>query len=85
MHAISQLRWHSPPSISRQLSDIILNPVTVLQDEGPKIAAKIAWNIATDASIRSRVVETRRAIKSHQHDLGYILIRAVANNGEALN
>lgn len=56
----------------------ILSPVTVLQDEGPKRAAKIAWNIATDASIRSRVVETRRTIKSHQNDLGYILIRAVA-------
>lgn len=56
----------------------ILSPVTVLQDEGPKRAAKIAWNIATDASIRSRVVETRRTIKSHQNDIGYILIRAVA-------
>eukprot|EP00984_Skeletonema_dohrnii_P027617 scaffold17236_cov78-Skeletonema_dohrnii-CCMP3373.AAC.2 len=63
----------------------VLNPVTVLQDEGPKRTAKIAWNIATDASIRSRVVEARRAIKSHQNDLGYILIRAVANNGQALN
>ena len=63
----------------------ILSPATVLQDEGLDRAVKIAWNIATDASIRSRVMETRRTIKSHQHDLGYILIRAVVNNRKALN
>jgi ubiquinone/menaquinone biosynthesis C-methylase UbiE len=64
----------------------ILSPETVLQDEGLKRAAKIAWNIATDASIRSRVVETRRTIKSHQNDLGYILIQAVVKDSRrALN
>lgn len=58
----------------------ILSPATVLQDEGLNRAAKIAWKIASDASIRSRVLETRRTIHSHQHDLGYILIRAVVKN-----
>ena len=63
----------------------ILNPITILQDEGPKRTAKIAWNIATDAKSRQRITETRRTIKSHENDLGYILIQAVANNRKELN
>ena len=54
----------------------LLNPAAIFQDEGPMRAAKIAWNIATNEDTRSRVLETRRTLKSHENDLGYILIQA---------
>lgn len=56
----------------------LLNPMQMLQDEGLIDTARIFWNVLTKAPIRERVLKMRRAFKQHQHDLGYIVLCAVA-------
>lgn len=61
----------------RQVGDIsIVNPSTLLQDEGPWGLANIIKNIATQPYTRSRVLATRAALMRNRKYLGYIIIRA---------
>lgn len=55
----------------------VLNPRSMLQDEGPAGVAKIAWNLATHKDLRERVESTKSVIESHKDTLGYIALRAI--------
>jgi cyclopropane fatty-acyl-phospholipid synthase-like methyltransferase len=54
----------------------ILNPLSLLKDEGVRGVANIAYNIATQPYLRSRVLSTKRMISKHSKELGYIAIVA---------
>jgi len=53
-----------------------LNPIHILQDEGLGGMGKIAWNLATHADLRQRVLSTKQMMESHRDHLGYIILRA---------
>jgi len=55
----------------------LLNPSSLLRDEGVKGVARIAWNLATHKELRDRVVETKRVIDANRDSLGYLILRAV--------
>jgi SAM-dependent methyltransferase len=54
----------------------LLNPVQMLRDEGLMGTLRIFWNVLTQAQIRERVRQMRRAFKKHEGDLGYIVFLA---------
>lgn len=54
----------------------LLNPAQMLRDEGLFSTLRIVWNILTQAPIRERVQQMRRAFKKHEADLGYIVFWA---------
>lgn len=60
----------------------LLNPAQMLQDEGLIGTLRIVWNILTQAPIRERVQQMRRAFKKHEADLGYIVFWAIAQKFE---
>ncbi|KAL9189167.1 hypothetical protein ACHAXT_011657 [Thalassiosira profunda] len=53
----------------------VLDPLSVIKDEGWGIA-KIAFNLATQPYLRSRMLVTRKEMTKHASDLGYITIVA---------
>jgi SAM-dependent methyltransferase len=61
----------------------LLNPLTVLQDEGIADTLKIAWNILTRPPIRQRVLAMRRVFQQYRHELGYIVLCTQKPQGEA--
>ena len=66
-----------------EVGDIgILNPSSLLRDEGLKGVARIAKNIVTHPYARSRVFATRKALSAHRKDLGYIIICADKKDGQ---
>jgi hypothetical protein len=61
----------------------LLNPATLLKDEGPMGVANILKNIVTQPYLRSRVLATHRALGKHSpNHLGYIILRATKINDD---
>ncbi|CAB9510181.1 Met-10+ like-protein [Seminavis robusta] len=58
----------------------VLNPINILQDEGPLGMAKIIWNVITRPDLRDRVISVRSILQKHRDKLGYIILRAVPTN-----
>jgi SAM-dependent methyltransferase len=54
----------------------LLNPAQMLRDEGLLGSLRIGWNVLTEAPIRERVLQMRRAFKRYEADLGYIVFWA---------
>jgi len=57
----------------------ILNPMSLINDEGLVGFAKILANAAAEPYLRSRMLATRGAIARHSSDLGFIAIIASKN------
>jgi cyclopropane fatty-acyl-phospholipid synthase-like methyltransferase len=61
----------------------LLNPATLLKDEGPMGVANILKNIMTQPYLRSRVWATRQALGKHSpNHLGYIILRTTKSNDD---
>ncbi|OUL37831.1 SAM-dependent methyltransferase [Nostoc sp. T09] len=56
----------------------LLNLKRILQEEGLLNTMQILWNILTQQSIRKRVLEMRHVFHKYRHELGYIIMCAVA-------
>ncbi|MBE8965282.1 methyltransferase domain-containing protein [Nostocales cyanobacterium LEGE 12452] len=56
----------------------LLNLGRIFQDEGFFNATRILWNILTQKDIRNRVLEIHQVFHKYQHELGYIILCAVA-------
>ncbi|BAY12496.1 SAM-dependent methyltransferase [Calothrix sp. NIES-2098] len=56
----------------------LLNLRRMIQEEGILNALRIFWNILTQPSIRKRVLEMRHVFHKYHHELGYIIMCAVA-------
>lgn len=54
----------------------VLDPLSIIKDEGMLGFAKIIFNVATHPYLRSRMLRTKRAMEKHADDLGYITIVA---------
>jgi len=54
----------------------VLNPISLIKDEGLFGFAKIVFNVATHPYERSRMIAVRNEISKHADDLGYITIVA---------
>jgi len=54
----------------------VLNPISLIKDEGLIGFAKIVFNVATHPYERSRMMAVRNEISKHADDLGYITIVA---------
>ena len=54
----------------------VLNPISLIKDEGLIGFAKIVFNVATHPYERSRMLAVRNEISKHADDLGYITIVA---------
>ena len=54
----------------------VLNPISLIKDEGLIGFAKIVFNVATHPYERSRMMAVRNEISKHSNDLGYITIVA---------
>lgn len=54
----------------------ILNPLSVIKDEGMLGFANIVFNVVTQPYLRSRMLATKRTIGKHTGELGYITIIA---------
>lgn len=54
----------------------LLNPQSVLQDEGWVDSLKMIWNVLTRPPIRQRVLEMYRIFQRYADDLGYIVLSA---------
>jgi hypothetical protein len=52
----------------------VLNPLSMLQDEGPAGVARITRNLATHKGLRERVMSTKAVIESHTDTSGYFAI-----------
>mmetsp|Transcript_6678 Transcript_6678/g.11016 ORF Transcript_6678/g.11016 Transcript_6678/m.11016 type:complete len:296 (-) Transcript_6678:58-945(-) len=60
-----------------EVGDIeVLNPLSIVKDEGIWGAANIIRNVATHPDLRSRMLATRDAMKRHHSQMGYILLKA---------
>jgi SAM-dependent methyltransferase len=55
----------------------LLNPISLIQDEGITGAAKFLWNLLTQKAIRERVLKMKNTFNQYSHDLGYIVMCAV--------
>jgi hypothetical protein len=55
----------------------LLNPLTLMEDEGVIGALTLAWNLARRPDLRNRVLLVRGLLHKHRHALQHILIRAV--------
>jgi len=55
----------------------LVQPLTILQDEGPWGAAQIGWNLATQPELRERFERTRQVLQDYENITGYIIVRAV--------
>lgn len=53
----------------------LLNPKSLVRDEGIRGAARIAWNLATKKDLRDRIVQTKSVIDSYRDCLGYMILR----------
>ncbi|MEH1810070.1 SAM-dependent methyltransferase [Nostoc sp.] len=56
----------------------LLNLGRIFQDEGFFNTTRILWNILTQRDIRKRVLEIHQVFHKYQHELGYIVLCAVA-------
>lgn len=56
----------------------LLNLGRIFQDEGFFNTTRIFWNILTQRDIRKRVLEIHQVFHKYQHELGYIILCAVA-------
>ena len=56
----------------------LLNFKLALQDEGIANTVKILWNVLTRPAIRKRILEMRGVFQKYRHQLGYIILYAVA-------
>ncbi|MEH2208915.1 MAG: methyltransferase domain-containing protein [Nostoc sp.] len=56
----------------------LLNLGRIFQDEGFLNTTRILWNILTQRDIRKRVLEIHQVFHKYQHELGYIILCAVA-------
>eukprot|EP01083_Nonionella_stella_P150837 481121_1 len=54
----------------------LLNPISLIQDEGVAGFARISFNAATQPYLRKRMLATKSAISRHSKELGYITIIA---------
>lgn len=61
----------------------LLNPLTLLRDEGIADTLKIAWNVLTRPPIRQRVLAMGRVFQQYRQELGYIVLCAQKSPGEA--
>ncbi|MEG3437258.1 class I SAM-dependent methyltransferase [Pannus brasiliensis CCIBt3594] len=59
----------------------LLDPRTVLRDEGILDTLKIAWNLLARPDLRQRVLEMREVFDRYRHELGYILLLARKSAG----
>lgn len=82
---LSELNWMSAFATARlqvqqhQTGAMnLLNLGRLLQDEGVGNTMRILWNILTHKSIRQRVLAMRRVFYKYRHELGYIVLCAVA-------
>ncbi|MBG1244100.1 SAM-dependent methyltransferase [Nostoc sp. NZL] len=57
----------------------LLNLKRIFQDEGIFNTTRILWNILTQRAIRKRVLEMYQVFHKYQHELGYIVLCAVAS------
>lgn len=55
---------------------VVLNPINLIEDEGPVRFFKILVNVASQPYLRSRMLAARRTMDLHKEDLGYIIIYA---------
>lgn len=58
----------------------LLNLNRMFQDEGILNTLRILWNILTQKYIRQRVLEMRHIFNKYHHELGYIILCAVAED-----
>ncbi|MEH2416600.1 SAM-dependent methyltransferase [Nostoc sp.] len=56
----------------------LLNLRRIFQDEGIFNTIRILWNVLTQRNIRKRVLEIHQVFHKYQHELGYIILCAVA-------
>ncbi|MDZ8225032.1 hypothetical protein [Nostoc sp. ChiVER01] len=56
----------------------LLNLRRMFQDEGIFNTIRILWNILALRNIRKRVLEIHQVFHKYQHELGYIILCAVA-------
>lgn len=54
----------------------LLNPQTMLHDEGIFDTLKITWNLLSCPPLRQRALEMRRVFQKYQNELGYIVLCA---------
>jgi predicted O-methyltransferase YrrM len=54
----------------------LLDPQTVLREEGIFDSLKMAWNLFTRPALRQRVLEMHDVFTRYRHELGYILLLA---------
>lgn len=59
----------------------MLNPISMMRDEGVLGFVNIVCNVATQPYLRSRVLATKAAIARHSEELGYIAIVASKAKG----
>lgn len=55
----------------------LLNPITLVEDEGITGGLTIAWNLARHPDLRERVLRVRGLLHKHRHSLQYILVQAI--------
>ena len=56
----------------------LLNPITLMEDEGITGGLTIAWNLARRPDLRERVFRVRGLLHKHRHSLQYILVQAIS-------
>lgn len=55
----------------------LLDPMQMLQDEGPVHTMQILWNVLTQPVLRDRLLAMRQVFAQHRQDMGYIALLAV--------
>uniref|UniRef100_A0A7S4I4B1 Methyltransferase domain-containing protein n=1 Tax=Odontella aurita TaxID=265563 RepID=A0A7S4I4B1_9STRA len=56
----------------------VVDPKSILRDEGLRGSLRIIWNLITKKNLRSRLLSTRNVIHTHHNHLGYIIMSAVS-------
>jgi len=56
----------------------LVQPLTIVQDEGVLGAAQIGFNLATHQDLRERFFSTRKVLEDYDSAIGYIIVHAIA-------
>jgi len=56
----------------------LIEPATMVQDEGVLGAVQIGFNLATHDDLRERFFRTRDVLEDYKSDLGYVIVHAVS-------
>ena len=59
----------------------LLEPQTILRDEGLTVGLKMFWTLLTRPLIRQRILAMRQVFKQYRYQLGYIVLCAQASDG----